>query len=110
MGPYPEGSLDPRASFAYCELRRAAFSFRLTAASRSLCEGWWSQTGSNRRPPECKSGALPTELWPHLVEIMKNEAVKEQAKFILYDQLQPVPRGPRRTWNVWDSTISVVPQ
>src|SRR5690554_501864 len=26
---------------------------------------WWSQTGSNRRPPECKSGALPAELWPH---------------------------------------------
>jgi hypothetical protein len=25
---------------------------------------WWSQTGSNRRPPECKSGALPAELWP----------------------------------------------
>jgi hypothetical protein len=39
---------------------------------------------------------------------MKNEAVKEQAKFILYDQLQPVPRNPRRAWNVWDSTISVV--
>ena len=51
--------------------------------------GWWSQTGSNRRPPECKSGALPTELWPHLVEILKNEAVKEPAKFILYDQSQP---------------------
>ena len=30
-----------------------------------VCEpGWWSQTESNRRPPECKSGALPTELWP----------------------------------------------
>src|SRR5262249_24354551 len=27
-------------------------------------EGWWSQTGSNRRPPACKAGALPTELWP----------------------------------------------
>lgn len=27
-------------------------------------ENWWSQTGSNRRPPECKSGALPAELWP----------------------------------------------
>jgi hypothetical protein len=26
---------------------------------------WWSQTGSNRRPPACKAGALPTELWPH---------------------------------------------
>ena len=25
---------------------------------------WWSQTGSNRRPPACKAGALPTELWP----------------------------------------------
>jgi len=25
---------------------------------------WWSQTGSNRRSPECKSGALPAELWP----------------------------------------------
>ena len=29
-------------------------------------EGWWSQTGSNRRPPACKAGALPTELWPRL--------------------------------------------
>ena len=27
-------------------------------------EVWWSQTGSNRRPPACKAGALPTELWP----------------------------------------------
>ena len=25
---------------------------------------WWSRSGSNRRPPECKSGALPTELRP----------------------------------------------
>ena len=27
-------------------------------------EAWWSQPGSNRRPPACKAGALPTELWP----------------------------------------------
>ena len=27
---------------------------------------WWSQTGSNRRPPACKAGALPAELWPPL--------------------------------------------
>ena len=27
---------------------------------------WWSQTGSNRRPPACKAGALPAELWPLL--------------------------------------------
>ena len=25
---------------------------------------WWSQAGSNRRPPACKTGALPAELWP----------------------------------------------
>ena len=28
--------------------------------------GWWSQTGSNRRPQACKASALPTELWPRL--------------------------------------------
>ena len=33
--------------------------------ARSSSHGkWWSQTGSNRRPPACKAGALPTELWP----------------------------------------------
>ena len=30
----------------------------------STVPNWWSQTGSNRRPPACKAGALPTELWP----------------------------------------------
>ena len=29
---------------------------------------WWSQAGSNRRPPACHAGALPAELWPHSVE------------------------------------------
>jgi hypothetical protein len=29
---------------------------------------WWSQTGSNRRPPACKAGALPAELWPRSAE------------------------------------------
>ena len=27
---------------------------------------WWSQAGSNRRPPACKAGALPAELWPQI--------------------------------------------
>ena len=40
-----------------CGLRRAAFS-------RFASEGWWSQTGSNRRPQACKASALPTELRP----------------------------------------------
>ena len=28
---------------------------------------WWSQTGSNRRPPACKAGALPIELQPRMI-------------------------------------------
>ena len=35
---------------------------------------WWSQTGSNRRPPACKAGALPTELWPLIQRQTQREA------------------------------------
>ena len=31
----------------------------------SLKKYWWRMTGSNRRPPACKAGALPAELIPH---------------------------------------------
>ena len=35
------------------------------SGSASRCRSnWWSQSGSNRRPPACKAGALPAELWP----------------------------------------------
>ena len=33
----------------------------------ALLVEWWSQTGSNRRHPACKAGALPAELWPRQV-------------------------------------------
>jgi hypothetical protein len=36
-----------------------------SASRRTLCiEDWWRMTGSNRRPPACKAGALPAELIP----------------------------------------------
>jgi hypothetical protein len=35
---------------------------------------WWSWSGSNRRPPECKSGALPAELQP----LTENTGVRRQ--------------------------------
>src|SRR5437016_8913883 len=35
-------------------------------------ENWWSQAGSNRRPPHCERGALPAELWP-LKDTQKRE-------------------------------------
>ena len=40
----------------------------LPLKSRGPCGIWWSQAGSNRRPPACHAGALPAELWPHGLE------------------------------------------
>jgi hypothetical protein len=48
------------------ELRRGSLRYdpaRLAVAGIAS-EGWWSQTGSNRRPHACKARALPAELWP----------------------------------------------
>ena len=41
-----------------------ATAFSLTSLRSVSCEGWWSRTGSNRRPEACKATALPTELRP----------------------------------------------
>jgi hypothetical protein len=37
---------------------------RLDPSGETSCEPWWSLTGSNRRHPACKAGALPAELRP----------------------------------------------
>ena len=41
-------------------LRRAPEFLSLTTTQGK----WWRMTGSNRRPPACKAGALPAELIP----------------------------------------------
>ena len=41
------------------QIKPLSFSKRFDLAS------WWRLTGSNRRPPACKAGALPAELNPH---------------------------------------------
>src|SRR6266403_4467198 len=48
------------------ELRRGSLRFdpACLAVAGAASEGWWSQTGSNRRPHACKARALPAELWP----------------------------------------------
>ncbi len=38
---------------------------RTSKPAKSGKENWWSRSGSNRRPPQCHCGALPTELLPH---------------------------------------------
>jgi hypothetical protein len=52
-------------------------------------EGWWSQTESNRRPPACKAGALPTELWPRLFGWLANRSSRIPA------QASPIARQRR---------------
>jgi hypothetical protein len=47
--------------------RCKGFSWRTASASK----GWWSRTGSNRRPPACKAGALPAELRPLIISVEK---------------------------------------
>ncbi len=40
------------------------FCSKTHSLATEFSQTWWSQTGSNRRPPACKAGALPAELWP----------------------------------------------
>lgn len=41
-------------------------------SARHLFKGrWWSRTGSNRRHPACKAGALPAELRPLIVSLIR---------------------------------------
>ena len=42
----------------------------LPTVAREASVGWWSQAGSNRRPPACHAGALPAELWPQSLKFV----------------------------------------
>jgi hypothetical protein len=59
---------DVKTTAARCAAELVLFdvghSFRPSRRPAQAAPCWWSQTGSNRRPPACKAGALPTELWP----------------------------------------------
>ena len=64
------------------ELRRG--SLRHCRACRAVAgaasEGWWSQTGSNRRPHACKARALPAELWPRNQKTNASPAHQAEAR------------------------------
>ena len=51
--------------FTMYKNRRRNFHSSLKHFVKCLNEKWWRRGGSNSRPPECKSGALPAELRPH---------------------------------------------
>ena len=45
----------------------AALTFVVAQALKIQArQNWWRYAGSNRRPPACKAGALPAELYPHI--------------------------------------------
>lgn len=50
---------------------------------------WWSQAGSNRRPLECHSSALPAELWPHGPE----RAAADPGRLPRGDRVAPIEAG-----------------
>jgi hypothetical protein len=59
---------------------------------------WWSWSGSNRRPPECKSGALPAELQPLLAVALSRTGVLPERRplkaFLNRGQLDAGTTGP----------------
>ncbi len=54
-------------------------------------EGWWSRSGSNRRPQACKASALPTELRPRSRSWRANRSGAKQVPVFLR------PGGLRKT-------------
>ncbi len=56
---FPSPSSSPAATPRTSRTRSTS-----TSPPRSRSGREWSQPGSNRRPPPCKGGALPAELWP----------------------------------------------
>ena len=41
-------------------------TLRRNVETQTTTSPWWRMTGSNRRPPACKAGALPAELIPRI--------------------------------------------
>ena len=60
MGP---DGIEPSTS-PLSGVRSSHLSYGPRCLFTSPSQLWWSWSGSNRRPPECKSGALPAELQP----------------------------------------------
>ncbi len=69
--------------------KRYKQSIALLVASRAAAKRWWSQAGSNRRPPECKSGALPSELWPPGLSFFRLDAFRFDSTRLRTDMYAP---------------------
>ena len=63
--------------------------------------GWWSQTESNRRHSACKADALPTELWPLVVE----RCVNARRKLRLEELFLIIPEKERIIYELQKFTL-----
>ena len=76
--PTPPACAERRDEFKITDEHHRCRAAGLQQQSSSRAIGfkksrWWSQTGSNRRPPACKAGALPTELWPRQGSVISSQ-------------------------------------
>ena len=58
-------SLRRPKSANFVSLSHTTCTLGASGSPGSTKKEWWSLTGSNRRHPACKAGALPAELRPH---------------------------------------------
>ena len=63
---------------------------------------WWRMTGSNRRPPACKAGALPAELIPHSLTFDKRRGLAPFCLLLKGHRLNPglIHHASPRHWLV----------
>ncbi len=78
------------------ELRRGSLRIHRArlAVAGIASEGWWSQTGSNRRPHACKARALPAELWPRTRRRMLYAALIVRSPSLALRRSSLRSRGP----------------
>jgi hypothetical protein len=83
----------------------------------SLPPKWWSQSGSNRRHPACKAGALPAELWPQfnipqrlMVGLTRLELVTPRLSSVCSNQLsyRPVVQARSSTDLLYSSSDNLL--
>jgi hypothetical protein len=75
--PWQRAGLMVSSLISYGAYGRRSYGLRVPGLASQV---WWSQTGSNRRPPACKAGALPTELWPRLDRQTGRDTARDAAR------------------------------
>ena len=72
---------------------------------------WWSWSGSNRRPPECKSGALPAELQPQNLGagLASRPRFSIEASWMQRPWVQPMAAWEKLSSSKWRSVASSLP-